>query len=262
MKEDENQSRPDPGQHPDPEERPANPGETPAPSEAGLIRTVEALLFAADAPLPSARIADIAGATIDAVRRAVDELNRQYEAGGRTFRAHRVARGYQFYTMSEYAAPVRQLYKRQLVQRLSAAAHEILAIIAYRQPITRPEIEKLRGVDSSGPLVTLLERRLIATAGRARRPGSPYLYRTTREFLRYFGLESLDDLPPMEEIGSLMAEASGKHRQLEIEPHEHLAIGDKHIIDTAAAQETKDQPESDGDGEKPATPEPDPPGSD
>jgi segregation and condensation protein B len=248
MKEDENQ--PQPGLGRDPEEHPASPGETPPPSQAELIRTVEALLFAADAPLPGTRIADIAGATPDAVRRAVDELNRQYEAGGRTFRAHRVARGYQFYTMSEYAAPVRQLYKRQLVQRLSAAAHEILAIIAYRQPITRPEIEKLRGVDSSGPLVTLLERRLIATAGRARRPGSPYLYRTTREFLRYFGLESLDDLPPMEELTSLMTGVSEKRepKQLEIEPHEHLAIGDKHIIDTAAAQETNDQPETDPPG--------------
>lgn len=250
MKEDENQSRPDPGQHPDPEERPAAPGKTPAPSETELIRTVEALLFAADAPLPGTRIADIAGATPDAVRRAVDELNRQYEASGRTFRAHRVARGYQFYTMSEYAAPVRQLYKRQLVQRLSAAAHEILAIIAYRQPITRPEIEKLRGVDSSGPLVTLLERRLIATAGRARRPGSPYLYRSTREFLRYFGLESLDDLPPIEELTSLMTGASEKRKpkQLEIETHEHLAIGDQHIINTATAQEKKDQPETDPPG--------------
>ena len=95
--------------------------------------------------------------------------------------------------------------QRQYTHRLSGAALEVLAIVAYKQPVTRPEIEQLRGVDCSGPLVTLLERRLIATYGRASRPGNPFLYRTTPEFLRYFGLAGLEDLPRMEEIGEFLA---------------------------------------------------------
>lgn len=176
---------------------------TSAPTDPALV--VEALLFAADEPLGAARIASIAGIPIDAVAGLVEELNRVYAESGRTFRVHKVAQGYQLYTTAAYADFVRRLYQSQQVQRLSRAALEVLAIIAYNQPVTRPEIEKLRGIDCSGPLLTLLERRLISTAGRAHRAGNPFLYRTTREFLRYFGLESLDDLPRMEEFGEFMA---------------------------------------------------------
>ncbi|MEO0070369.1 MAG: SMC-Scp complex subunit ScpB, partial [candidate division WOR-3 bacterium] len=109
------------------------------------------------------------------------------------------------HTLPEYADWIRKLYQHNRVQRLSAAALEVLAIIAYQQPVTRPEIEKLRGVDSSGPILTLLERGLIVTAGRAHRPGNPFLYRTTEEFLRYFGLESLDELPRLEELEAFLA---------------------------------------------------------
>lgn len=168
-------------------------------------RVVEAVLFAADAPVGPERLAQLAGADAGAVAGAVVELNRAYQASGRTFRINKVAQGYQLYTMPEYAQWVRDLYQHQYVHRLSRAALEVLAIVAYRQPITRPETEKLRSVDCSGPLLTLLERRLIATAGRAHRPGNPFLYRTTREFLRYFGLESLDDLPRLEELGEFLA---------------------------------------------------------
>ncbi len=169
------------------------------------LHVVETLLFAADTPLTTSRLAELSGEQPGAVRAAVDELNKEYEKSDRTFRIHKVAQGYQLYTMSEFADWVRAMYKRQFVQRLSKPALEILAIVAYKQPVTRPEIEKLRGVDCSGPLVTLLERRLVTTAGRAHRPGSPFLYRTTREFLRYFGLESLDVLPPLEEFGTFLA---------------------------------------------------------
>ncbi|OYD16741.1 SMC-Scp complex subunit ScpB [candidate division WOR-3 bacterium JGI_Cruoil_03_51_56] len=169
------------------------------------LEIIETLLFAADAPLTISRISEIAQQPKSVVRAAVDELNRQYAANGRTFRIHKLAQGFQLYTRSEFAGWVRALYKHQFAQRLSRPALEILAIIAYKQPVTRPEIEKLRGVDCSGPVVTLLERRLIATAGRAHKPGRPFLYRTTKEFLRYFGLESLEDLPPLEELGQFLA---------------------------------------------------------
>jgi segregation and condensation protein B len=178
----------------------------PTSSAPSLPNVIEAVLFAADEPVPITRLAEIAGVSPDEARAATDQLNRDYEAGDRSFRVHRVAQGFQLYTRAEYADWVRKLYSHSSTQRLSKAALEVLAIIAYNQPVTRPDIEKLRNVDCSGPLLTLLERRLIATAGRAHRPGNPFLYRTTREFLRYFGLEKLEDLPQMEELGEFLAQ--------------------------------------------------------
>jgi segregation and condensation protein B len=166
---------------------------------------IEALLFAADAPVKLDRLAELAEVPPDTARAVVDALNVQYQESGRTFRVQRVAQGFQLYTMPMYAEYVRRLYQHQYTHRLSRAALEVLAIVAYKQPVTRPQVEQLRGVDCSGPLVTLLERRLIATYGRASRPGNPFLYRTTPEFLRYFGLAGLEDLPRMEEIGEFLA---------------------------------------------------------
>jgi len=176
----------------------------PAP-EPELKQIIEALLFAADGPLTLTRLAEITAQDETAIQQAIDDLNRTYAQTARSFRVSRVAQGYQLYTLPEYADWIRKLYAHTRIQRLSAAALEVLAIIAYQQPVTRPEIEQLRGVDCSAPLLTLLERGLIVTAGRAHRPGNPFLYRTTREFLRYFGLESLDDLPRLEELGQFLA---------------------------------------------------------
>jgi segregation and condensation protein B len=213
----------------DPEPGPSDPGtieptpQSPAPRPSPLASTpdsslptppaaplppaqvIEALLFAADAPVKLDRLAELAEATPESARAVIDELNARYEETGRTFRVQRVAQGFQLYTMPDFAEFVRRLYQHQYTHRLSRAALEVLAIIAYKQPVTRPEVEQLRGVDCSGPLVTLLERRLIATYGRASRPGNPFLYRTTPEFLRYFGLAGLEDLPRMEEIGEFLA---------------------------------------------------------
>jgi segregation and condensation protein B len=176
-----------------------------APAPLPPAQVIEALLFAADAPVKLDRLAELAEATPESARAVIDELNAKYEETGRTFRVQRVAQGFQLYTMPEYAEFVRRLFQHQYTHKLSRAALEVLAIIAYKQPVTRPEVEQLRGVDCSGPLVTLLERRLIATYGRASRPGNPFLYRSTPEFLRYFGLAGLEDLPRMEEIGEFLA---------------------------------------------------------
>jgi len=189
--------------------------------DSPALQVVEILLFVSDEPLALPRLCELAGLESTAAQAAVDELNRQYEATERTFRIHKVARGFQLYTLPRFAETVKRLYRRQFVQRLSGPALEVLAIIAYRQPVTKPEIEKLRGVDCSGPVVTLLERRLITTAGRAHKPGNPFLYRTTREFLRYFGLESLDALPPIEELGAFLA---GQMEEPECTEAESLAI--------------------------------------
>lgn len=172
---------------------------------SNIERVLEALLFAADGPLTITRLAETTSATEEQIRQALDNLNISYATTGRSFRISRVAQGFQLYTLPEFADWIRKLYQHTRIQRLSTAALEVLAIIAYKQPVTRPEIEQLRGVDCSGPLLTLLERGLIVTAGRAHRPGNPFLYRTTKEFLRYFGLESLDDLPSLEELGAFLA---------------------------------------------------------
>lgn len=179
--------------------------EIPAPTPLPPAQVIEALLFAADAPVKLDRLAELAEVSPETTRAVIDGLNANYQETGRSFRVQRVAQGFQLYTMPMYAEFVRRLYQHQYTHRLSHAALEVLAIVAYKQPVTRPEVEQMRGVDCSGPLVTLLERRLIATYGRASRPGSPFLYRTTPEFLRYFGLVGLEDLPRMEEIGEFLA---------------------------------------------------------
>ncbi len=206
--------------HPDslptPASQPPRDTELPrqVPESAQLEKVVEALLFAADQPVPISRLRELTGAEEGDLRATIDRLNQVYADTGRAFRITRVAHGYQLYTLPDYADWIRKLYQHNRIQRLSPAALEVLAIIAYKQPITKPEIEKMRGVDCSAPLLTLLERGLIVTAGRAHRPGNPFLYRTTREFLRYFGLESLDELPRLEELGAFLAEAERSLEQL------------------------------------------------
>ncbi len=175
------------------------------PPEIGIQTTpllkyiVEALLFVADSPLTVSKLCEITNRNAEDILQAVEELNREYEASGRTFRIEKVAQGFQLYTLPQYSIWIRALYKASY-HRLSRAALETLSIIVYNQPITRPEIEKIRGVDCTGPIVTLLERKLIRISGRARKPGAPFLYSTSKEFLRYFGLQSLDDLPRKEEL--------------------------------------------------------------
>jgi len=180
---------------------------------------IEALLFAANAPLSLSRLAQIVGKYPLEIIQAIDVLNQDYEATGRTFRIHQVSAGYQLYTQPDYGQWVRSLFQQTHRVRLSKPSLEVLAIIAYEQPTTKPEIEKLRGVDSSGPIMTLLERKLIQVEGRAKKPGNPFLYRTTKEFLRYFGINELTDLPRKEDLEQFL---SHRHEELktseEIEP--------------------------------------------
>jgi len=182
---------------PRPRPRDEDVASTPSPT---LERIVEALLFAATAPVPESRLREIAGCAPGELTATIDRLNEEYGAGGRSFRIHRIAQGFQLYTLPEYSEWVGKLFKTQRVQRLSRAGLETLAIIAYKQPVTKPEIEQFRGVDSTAPLITLLDRKLVILTGRAHKPGNPFLYRTSKEFLRYFGLASLDDLPRHEEL--------------------------------------------------------------
>ncbi|MCG0239038.1 MAG: SMC-Scp complex subunit ScpB [Firmicutes bacterium] len=158
---------------------------------------VEALLLASPEPLTAARIAEVLGVEEREARILIDDLRRDYQAPGRGLAIREVAGGYQLVTRPELADYVERLLAPK-GRGLSPAALETLAIIAYRQPITRAEIEAVRGVSVERILDNLLERRLIREVGRRDGPGRPILYGTTQEFLTYFGLKDLSELPPVE----------------------------------------------------------------
>ncbi len=164
---------------------------------------VEALLFASSKPVPLDKLAEAAELPEEAVSRAVDALEAACAAAGRGVRVDRVAGGVRLVTRPEYDYPVRRLLGLDGKTKLSMAALETLAIVAYRQPVTAPEIAELRSVNSSSSIRTLLDRKLITTAGRKEVVGTPFLYKTTKEFLVHFGLKALGDLPKPEELEAI-----------------------------------------------------------
>lgn len=177
---------------------------------------IEALLFASDQPLSVARIAEV----LRNVER--DEIEHELEAIGETLAADarpvaliQVAGGYQLATKPEFAEVVSRLFRGKRRVRLTRAALEALAIIAYKQPTTRPEIDAIRGVSSGGVIETLLERNLVRIAGRTEGVGRPLLYSTTEEFLQYLGLNHLRDLPSIEELEAMLAAREEEARQEE-----------------------------------------------
>lgn len=164
-------------------------------------RIVEAVLFASETPLTAAEVARASGeiSTKD-VEAAIDELRLEYEREERAFQIYPLGDGYQILTRPEYSSYLERFDSVSRTNRLSRAALETLAIIAYRQPISRLEVEELRGVNAAGVLRSLQERDLIEVVDRAEGLGRPMLYGTTRKFLDHFGLGSLDDLPRPEEL--------------------------------------------------------------
>lgn len=168
---------------------------------------IEALLFAADQPLTLSRLGQLSPEPVEPapLKAMLEELAADYE--GRGVQLKEVAGGWQLCTRPEYGEWVRKFLQAEASQKLSRPALETLAIVVYRQPITKPEIEALRGVDSSGVLKTLLERRLVKVLGRKQVIGRPILYGSSREFLQYFGLKDLTDLPRPEELVPALQEA-------------------------------------------------------
>lgn len=170
--------------------------------DAALEKSIEALILSTDRPLSEARLGellDLSGkGAAKTIRAAVDRLNDVYDQSGRAFRLERLAGGWQLMTRAEHGPLLAKLHGERQSTRLSQAALETLAIIAYRQPIMRAEIEAIRGVACGEVLRGLLERRLVRIAGRAEELGRPMLYGTTSEFLKVFGLAGLDDLPPVQ----------------------------------------------------------------
>ena len=173
-----------------------------------LKAALEAILFVSHEPVS---LDDLAAAFEDegpeAITAQLEEIKRTLEANAGGFILEQTAGGWRFATRAEHDAVLKKYYARKGENRLSIAALETLAIIAYRQPVTAPEVSDLRGVNSTAVIRTLLERKMIRVSGRKNVVGSPFLYRTTKDFLIHFGLNDIRDLPRLEEFGDLIGES-------------------------------------------------------
>jgi segregation and condensation protein B len=184
-----------------------------------LKAVVEALLFSTDRPVSSRRLADASGAADGRqVRRVLKELRRQYDEGGHAFALEEIAGGFQILTRPEFAPWVGRLNSQQRQETLSKAALETLAVVAYRQPITRAEVDDIRGVQTGPLLRALAGRRLIKVVGRSEELGRPLLYGTTKHFLEVFGLRSVKDLPKRGDFAKLAGAGPSAQSEPEAAP--------------------------------------------
>src|SRR6478672_4888074 len=171
-----------------------------------LRSAIEAILFVATAPVKTSDLAEALDEKEADVTAQLDELKKVLDEHFGGFTLEQTAGGWRLATRAEHDSTLKKYFAKKGENRLSLAALETLAIIAYRQPVTAPEISDIRGVNSTGVIRTLLERRLVRVSGRKNVVGSPFLYRTTREFLIHFGLNDVRDLPRLEEFGDLVGE--------------------------------------------------------
>ncbi|MEX0821653.1 MAG: SMC-Scp complex subunit ScpB [Rhodothermales bacterium] len=191
--------------------------------ESGLQRATEALVFAADTPVPAGEIADVyADVTGEErpsdrqVADAVERLNETYEEADRVFRIELWAEGYRMATVPGVAPFLKLYFSREQDQRLSRSLMETLAIVAYRQPVTKPEIDFVRGVDSGYAVNKLLEKGLIDVVGRSDSLGRPLIYGTTSFFLEQFGLKNVDELPDLREIEDILDDPAFNRERAEL----------------------------------------------
>ncbi|HVT88604.1 MAG TPA: SMC-Scp complex subunit ScpB [Tepidisphaeraceae bacterium] len=160
------------------------------------LASLEALLFSTHHPLTAGKLAELLDFdSTKPIRRAIKQLNETYESTGRSFRVELVAGGYQLLTLPEHGDLLKKMHQKDIDAKLTKAALETLAIIAYKQPILRADIEAIRGVQCGETIRSLMEKHLVKIAGRAEEPGRPILYGTTKRFLELFGLNSIKDLP-------------------------------------------------------------------
>ncbi len=170
---------------------------------------IEALIFSSEKPLTMLQIKEVLGnIDTDQIRIVIEQLQQEYNQRQSGLQILEVAGGFKFCTNQKFASFIKNLYKIKHVDRLSGPSLETLAIIAYKQPVTKLDLESLRGVNVDGVIKTLLDKDLIRISGRKSVIGRPFLYATTHEFLEYFGLKSLTDLPPIEEFAALNAPAA------------------------------------------------------
>lgn len=173
--------------------------------KAKVKRVIEALLFSTNEPLSFTKIREITDTIYEfkprILRELIDELQNDFISKQMVYRLEEIAEGFLLRTSEEFGPYLNLLYRNKRIEKLSQAAAEVLAIIAYRQPITRPQIDSIRGVDSSGTLQALLERQLIEPLGKLEAPGRPTLFGITKDFLKHFGLKSLGELPKLDVAG-------------------------------------------------------------
>ncbi len=180
-------------------------------NELNLQYAIEGILFAAGEPVKAAKLAAVLEVSVEAIEEACKVLMHEYDINVRGIKLIEIDEGYQLCSRPEYYAFIQEILGEQRRQALSNAAMEALAIVAYKQPITRGQIEYIRGVNSDGAVNRLIERNLIEEAGRLDAPGRPILYKTTQNFLRCFGLKTPDNLPPVD-----LSEISSEYEQLQI----------------------------------------------
>lgn len=185
--------------------------ENAGPPEDLLSAAVEAVLFAAGEPVPAREMAAAFGGVDERrIEEVADALDEDYRRRGAGLQVERVAGGFRVATRVDVGPWVRRFFRQRNRTRLSPAALETLAIVAYRQPITAPEIQAIRGVDSSASLKNLVEKKLVRVLGKKKVVGTPILYGTSRHFLVHFGLDRLQDLPPIDDFGELLGVAPGE----------------------------------------------------
>jgi segregation and condensation protein B len=186
-----------------------------------LSSVIEALIFASPEPISEEKICEIIakgeenlGLETDAIEPFVEKLNQRYEENGFSFSIEYVAGGYTFSTKKRFEPWLSIFQHESAYRKLSQSAIETLAIVAYKQPVTKPEVDDIRGVDSGYMLRQLLEKVLIEVSGRLDAPGKPLLYRTTKHFLKHFGINSIDELPKPREIDEILKDDDmAEHRQ-------------------------------------------------
>jgi segregation and condensation protein B len=182
-----------------------------------LKGAVETLLFVSDKPVSLEQLKTaLEVVSIIDIRKIVQTLTQEYQTRQSGLSIIEIAGGYQMLSNPSYASYVRNFFKTKQKEKLSKPALECLAIVAYRQPVTRAEIELIRGVNSDGTVTHLLEKELIKVMGRKEIPGKPYLYGTTKQFLEYFGLKALEDLPKLEEFPALQKDFVAEGQSAEI----------------------------------------------
>jgi segregation and condensation protein B len=220
----------------------------PAAVAAASVSLVEALLFASGKPVSAESLAEASELPLPEVEGALAAIGRRCDAEGRGVRLDHVAGGWRFVARNEHDVPIRRLLAMDGRTKLSMAGLETLAIIAYRQPITAPEIAELRGVTAASSVRTLLDKKLITTAGRKPVVGTPFLYKTTKEFLVHFGLADLSELPKPEELEALYGiEAGGPDpAQTELFPSAEPPSPDANVPPVRPAPEP-DEPGEDSD---------------
>jgi segregation and condensation protein B len=224
------------------------------PIPAGLKSLLEGLIFAAEEPLTVRQIKAIYEQPVDGdarhiepseIQEIITTLNEEYRTADRPYRIIMIAGGYQFATLKEYGEWLGRLFHEQARRRLSQSSLETLAIVAYRQPVSKPEIEAIRGVNCDYVLKTLLEKDLVTITGRAETVGRPLLYGTTREFLKHFGLNDVTDLPRPREIEEILGESQfeTERRMLEAQAGADMAKKEEEDFKSRLPHIPKKKPE-------------------